>query len=130
MNDNVALFGVSNNLNRLHRRATFAGSVAGIYINVQRPQAERAVVARGVSERLDLFAAMGADKTVVILRKSFALHRVLQGRKLIHYNYILYSPKCQDGNGKDETVFNDLSPLKRHKKIFGFWGVQNRTNVL
>ena len=46
--DNVALFCVCYHLDRLHRRATFTGTVAGIYVDVQRPEAKGAVVARGV----------------------------------------------------------------------------------
>ena len=41
-------------------------SVAGVYINVQRAEAEGAMIARGVSERKHLFTAIFANKSVVV----------------------------------------------------------------
>lgn len=73
--DYIALFGVGHDLDRLHWRATFAGAVAGIYVDVKRPKAKGAVIARGVAERLDLLATMGADKSVVVFCKSFLFHK-------------------------------------------------------
>ena len=64
--NNISLFGVGNYLDRLHRRAALAGAVAGIYVNVERPKTERAVIARGVSKWKHLLAAMCTDKSVVV----------------------------------------------------------------
>ena len=41
-------------------------SVPGVYINVKRRKAERAVVARGVSERQNLLAAIFAGEAGVV----------------------------------------------------------------
>ena len=69
-----ALFSIGNDLYRLKLAATLVGSVARIYINVERPKAKRTVVARGISKRLDLSAAVGADKGIIVFRKSLLFH--------------------------------------------------------
>ena len=74
VNDDISLFGICDYLDRLHWRAAFAGAVTGIYINVERPEAEGAVIARGVAQGLDLLAAMCANKSVIIFCKSFLFH--------------------------------------------------------
>ena len=65
--DNVSLFGVCHDLDGLHGRAAFASAVAGIYVNVERPKTERAVIARGVTEREHLLATVRTNKSVVVL---------------------------------------------------------------
>ena len=79
VDDYVALFRVGNYLDRLHRRLALAGAVTGIYIEVERPKAEGAMVSGGIAKRLYFLAAMGADKAVIIFRKSFAFHRSSRG---------------------------------------------------
>ena len=64
--NNVSLFGVGNYLDWLHGCAALAGAVAGVYVNVERPKTERAVIARGVSKWKHLLAAMCTDKSVVV----------------------------------------------------------------
>ena len=44
VDDNVALFGVGLGGDGLHKTLTLAGAVAGIYIEMLRPQAKGAVV--------------------------------------------------------------------------------------
>jgi hypothetical protein len=44
MNDYISLFRVGQNLYGTKLTVTFLGSVAGIYVNVQRPKAKRAVI--------------------------------------------------------------------------------------
>ena len=66
MNNNVSLLWIGNNFDRFHRGATFAGAITGVYVNVKRPEAEWAVIARGISEWLYLLAAMGADEAVIV----------------------------------------------------------------
>ena len=66
MNDYIAFFGIRHDLDRFHRCAAFAGAVTGIYVNVKRPKAIRAMVSRGISKRLDLATAVRADKSVVV----------------------------------------------------------------
>ena len=51
---------------RLHKAAARVLPVAGIFVNVHRPQTERAVIARRIPQRLDLPTAVGADKAAVI----------------------------------------------------------------
>lgn len=62
VNDDKSLFAVRQCGNGLHKTAAVGGSVAGVYIEMNRPQAKRAVIPRGVAERLNLPAAMSADK--------------------------------------------------------------------
>ena len=72
--DYIPLSWVGNCRHRLHKSATFVSSVTGVYINVDRPEAEGAMVARAFSERLYLSAAILTDKSAVIFGKSFYFH--------------------------------------------------------
>ena len=45
--DHVAVTGIGLGSNGLHRTAASVCTVAGIDVNVERPEAERAVIARG-----------------------------------------------------------------------------------
>ena len=51
---------------RLHKPAALRGTVAGVDIDMERAEAERAVIARGVAERFGLPAAMRAHKAGII----------------------------------------------------------------
>ena len=66
--------GVRLGADRLHQPAAGVGAVAGVDVHVERPEAERAMVARGVAERGDLAAAMRADETAVVFGKPFLFH--------------------------------------------------------
>jgi len=66
VNDYVALFGVGYYLDWLHGRAAFAGAVTGIDVDVERPKAKGAVIARRISKRLYFTSAVGAHKSRVI----------------------------------------------------------------
>ena len=46
--------------------AAFVRSVSGVYINVERAEAEGAMIARGVSEGEHLFFAVSADESVIV----------------------------------------------------------------
>lgn len=63
----ITLLGVGDTAYRLHGGAAFVCAVAGVYINVQGPEAHGTMVAGGVAQRLYLGPAMGADKTVIVL---------------------------------------------------------------
>ena len=69
--DDKALLGIGLALYGLEPTLTLAGTVAGVYIEVERPKAKGAMIARGVAEGLDLPTAMGADKAVVIFFEAF-----------------------------------------------------------
>ncbi len=62
-------------LDGTHDAAAPGSPVAGIYVNVERAEANGAMVARRVTERLDLCAAVCADKAAVIFSKPFFIHK-------------------------------------------------------
>ena len=72
--NDVALLRVGNDLYGVHYRAAFARSVAGVNIYVERAEALRAMVARGVAEGFYLKAAVGADKAVIVFCKKLLFH--------------------------------------------------------
>ena len=74
VDDDVALFGVGLGGDGLHQTLTQAGAVAGIYIEVLRPEAKRAVVSRGIAEGLNLAPAVLADEGVVIFGEKLCFH--------------------------------------------------------
>ena len=74
VDDDVAAFCIRLGADGLHLTAAGIGAVTGIDVDVERPQAERAVVARGISKRQDLFAAMLTDESIIVFGKSFLLH--------------------------------------------------------
>ena len=74
VDDNVALFGVGLGGDGLHKTAALAGTVAGIYIEMLRPQAKGAVVSRGVAEGLNLPPAVLADEGIVIFGEKLCFH--------------------------------------------------------
>ena len=69
--DDIAFFEVGLNEDRLHKPQALAGAITGVFVNMYRPQAERAMVARGRAERLYLSSAMSADESRVVFCKSF-----------------------------------------------------------
>jgi len=70
----IAFFRVCYNFYRVHNAVAFAGSVAGVYIYVERAKALGAVIARGVSKRLHFEAAVSADKAVIVFCEKFLFH--------------------------------------------------------
>ena len=64
-----ALFRVDLGKDRLHKSAAGVFSVARIYVNVERPQTKGTVIARGIAKRLDLLAAMSANKGGIVFSK-------------------------------------------------------------
>ena len=74
MYDNISFLRIHFCGYRLHYAAAFVRSVSRIYVNVERAEAERAVISRRVAEGKHLFTAIFADKTAVVFRKPFALH--------------------------------------------------------
>lgn len=70
----VPLFWVCNHFYGVHNSAAFAGSVAGVYIYVERAEALGAMVAGGVAEGLYLKSAVGADKAVIVFCEKFLFH--------------------------------------------------------
>lgn len=70
----ISALGVKLDADRLHRCAALVCSVAGIYVNVQGPEAKRTMVARGIAERLHFAPAMSAGKAAVIFTKTLFFH--------------------------------------------------------
>ena len=62
MNDNVALFRVGLDSDRLHKSHAIVGSVTGVDVKMLRPKAEGAMIPRAVAQRLNLCTAMLANK--------------------------------------------------------------------
>ena len=74
VDDDKALFGIGQSLYGTKDTVAIVGSVAGIYINVERAEAEGAVIARACPHRENLFTAMGAKERLVFFSKSFIFH--------------------------------------------------------
>ena len=72
----VTLFRVRLCFDRSENSAAIICPVAGVYINVQGTEAERAMIARCVAERQNLASAVLADKTVIVFCKSLVFHVV------------------------------------------------------
>ena len=70
----IALFRVGNNLYGVHNAVAFASSVAGVHVYVERAEALRAVVARGIAQGLYLKSAVGTDKAVIVFCEKFLFH--------------------------------------------------------
>ena len=70
----VAVLDVGLGADGLELTAAGIGAVAGVDIDMKRPQTEGTVIARGVAERQDLFSAMRANKAVIVFCKSFLFH--------------------------------------------------------
>jgi hypothetical protein len=101
--DHVALLCIGLYANGLHVSATGIGSVSRIDVHVQGPQAEGAVIAGGITQRLDLLAAMLTDKSVVIFGESFLLHfDLLKINTLIYYS--IKRMACQ---GEWQSMYDD-----------------------
>ena len=74
--DDVPLLGIGLGGDGLQIPSAGVGAVAGVDVHVPRPEAEGTVVAGGVAQRLDLTAAVDANKTVVQLGKALLFHVV------------------------------------------------------
>ena len=62
VDDNEAALCVGLASYRAHKTAALVGTVSGVYINVERPKAEGAVIAGAASHRKHLFTAISAYK--------------------------------------------------------------------
>ena len=82
--DDIPLFRVGKRAYRLKETSAIRCAVPGIYINMKRKKAERAMISRGVAERLHLFFAVSTDKSAVVFLKSFIRHRYLLLFELIN----------------------------------------------
>jgi hypothetical protein len=71
VDDHVALFGIDFNADRLECAAAICGAVAGIDVEVERPETEGAMVSGGIAEGLYLLAAMCTDEGLVNFGESF-----------------------------------------------------------
>lgn len=74
VDDDEPLFGVGLCADGLHLPLAFAGAISGVDIHVEGPEAEGAVIARGIAQGLHGFSAVLADKATVIFDESFLLH--------------------------------------------------------
>ena len=70
----ISALGVKLDADRFHRRAALVCSVARIYVDVQGPQAKRAMVARGIAEGLYLLPTMGAGKAAIVFTETLIFH--------------------------------------------------------
>ena len=74
VNDDKSLFGVGQSLYGTKNSLTGVRSVAGIYINVKRAEAEGTVISRCVAEGLNLSATVLTNKACIVLFKSLVFH--------------------------------------------------------
>ena len=103
VNNDVSLACVGLGANRLHLSAARIGSVARVDVYVQRPEAKRAVVARGKSQRLNLFAAMRANKAAIVFAKAFLFHSRCLQHIIIYFNSNIKIYKSQATNNKSRN---------------------------
>lgn len=75
MRDNVSLFRIGLGSDRTHFPSAVRRSVPRILIQMERPQAKRTVVARGISERRHCLAAIPALEALVVFRKALCFHQ-------------------------------------------------------
>ena len=66
VDDDITLLGIGNTADRLHGSAALVCAVAGVDVNVQRPQTYGAVVTGGVAQGFYLCSAVSADETVIV----------------------------------------------------------------
>jgi hypothetical protein len=81
VNDHVALFRVDLHADGLKCAAALRGAIAGVDVQMERPKAEGAVVARAVAQRLDLLAAMRAKEARIVFGEPFLFHKTPQNFK-------------------------------------------------
>ena len=104
MGEDITPLGVGLGLDGLHRPAAVALAVAGIHVQMQRPQAEGTMVAGAVAERRHLLAAMLTDKSAVVFGKSLTLKLLCQGLASSRFRFFLLyrisrhfaSPSCRN----------------------------------
>ena len=74
MDYDISFFRVRLRRYRVHDAAAFGGSVAGVYIEVERTKTARAVISRRIPEREDLKTAVFADKAAVVFGEKLLFH--------------------------------------------------------
>ena len=62
MRDDISLFEIGDDEDGLHKTEALASAVAGVFVNMYRPQAEGTMIARGRTERFYLASAVTADE--------------------------------------------------------------------
>ena len=83
----VAVLDVGLGADRLQFTAAGVGTVTGVDVNVERPEAKRAVVARGVAEREDLFSAVCTNKAAIVFCESFLFHVASEKQDVLYRLY-------------------------------------------
>ena len=66
MNYDIAALRIRRSTGGAKNAAALVGAVAGVYINVERAKAKRAVISRGVTEGENLLAAVFAYKSAIV----------------------------------------------------------------
>ena len=83
VDDDKALFGIGQSLYGTKDTVAIVGSVAGIYINVERAEAEGTVISRGVTKGKHLSATVLTDKACIVFLKSLVFHIVSSHKNLV-----------------------------------------------
>ena len=83
----VAVLDVGLGADGLQFTAAGVGTVTGVDVNVERPEAKRAVVARGVAERKDLFSAVCTNKAAIVFCESFMFHVASEKQDVLYRLY-------------------------------------------
>jgi hypothetical protein len=92
VDDDKALFGIGQSLYGTKDTVAIVGSVAGIYINVERAEAEGTVISRGVTKGKHLSATVLTDKACIVFLKSLVFHIVSSHKKSRYDSNRRYSP--------------------------------------
>lgn len=74
VDDDISLLGIGERRHRLQSAAAIAGSVPGVHVQMERPQAKRAMIAGSLLQRQHLLPAVRANKSAVIFGKSLYFH--------------------------------------------------------
>lgn len=96
MGYDITFFGVGLGSARLHFAKARAGAVAGVQVDVERPETVRAVITRGVTEGGNGAAAVSAGKCAVVFYKAFVFY-------IRHNNATLQSKYIQHLSTQKET---------------------------
>ena len=94
VNDDISLFRVGFHPYRAHDTAAWISSVSRVYIDMERAEASRAMIARTVAERLNLKPAVFADERVVVFCKKLLL-RISHLRIFFSIYYATKKAFCQ-----------------------------------
>ena len=123
----VAVFGIGLGADGLHLTAAGIGAIAGVDVDVEGPEAEGAMIARGEAEGCDLFLAMRADESAIVFGKPFLFHERPPREKMIRYYGNTRDKKSQDFFGK-AGLFVEMDKFN-NENIY-IINVDRRTNFL